>query len=377
MYQLVTGLAAYGRFLPAWVAIFLTALSATASAQTFTFTDLYTLSLPAGYSDLHIDLGVKPISASGVAVGRAAYGNKFHALLWSGSSSAINLTPAGFAASEPGSTNGVVQVGHGAPSAGGNDHALLWNNSNTAVDLHPAGYQMSVAVAASGSQQVGYGFHPSLGYRALLWSGNNTPIDLTPPGFISTFPRGTDGVQQIGQGHSASTGNRTHALLWSGTNSVIDLNPEGFTESYGLNVNAGKQVGYGKPTGNLYGHALLWNGSNAGVDLNPIGFVQSVAIDTDGTYQVGYGSTSTSPEAYFRALLWKGTNEAIDLGALLPANFARSYAFSLDATGSVYGMAFDTAGNWHAVKWTPVPEPSGMLLLLMLGAIASRRRAPK
>jgi hypothetical protein len=76
--------------------------------------------------------------------------------------------------------------------------------------------------------------------------------------------------------------------------------------------------------------------------------------------------------------LWTGTAaSATDLQLLLPANLEDSRALSIDAAGNIFGLAGDTSGRTHAVEWSPVPEPSTFILLLLGVTLAWLRRIPK
>jgi YD repeat-containing protein len=62
-------------------------------------------------------------------------------------------------------------------------------------------------------------------------------------------------------------------------------------------------------------------------------------------------------------LLWRGTaDSAVDLNALLPPTLSGSIAYTIDAQGNIWGTAYDSAGNIHAVEWSPVPEPATFIL---------------
>jgi hypothetical protein len=117
-------------------------------------------------------------------------------------------------------------------------------------------------------------------------------------------------------------------------------------------------------------HALLWSGTaDSVIDLNPSGYRRSAANGNDDRYQVGYGYNSGFNT---RALLWSGSaDSAIDLHSILPATFQFSTAMSIIGN-TVYGQAYDTNSNWHAIVWS-IPEP-GMLSSISLGFIALFRR---
>jgi hypothetical protein len=208
--------------------------------------------------------------------------------------------------------------------------------------------------------------------HALLWSGTNAVTDLHPAGFTWSLAAGVGDGEQVGHGVK---GNSLHALLWNGSNDAIDLQPVGFASSSATATSNGKQVGWGSgiPTGNKL-HALLWYGSNSATDLNPVGYAMSEAHGTNGEEQVGWGYL-TAADSRGHALLWNDTADAVDLSSLLPANFSESYAYTLDASRDVFGVALDVNNNWHAVAWVVnVPEPIAMPLFSLVLTILRKRR---
>ncbi len=85
--------------------------------------------------------------------------------------------PTGFSSVVPERAVGGQVVGYGSGSATANNpHALIWTSSATSgIDLNPtSGFKVSEAFAASGTQQVGYGVptdNITNTAHALLWSG--------------------------------------------------------------------------------------------------------------------------------------------------------------------------------------------------------------
>ncbi len=343
-------------------------LSASEASQATTYhaVDLFALQTPSDFSSTrHFD---EQPAASGQAVGYGygtATGGAYHALLWAGSAGNVaDLNPTGFDQSWGRSVSGSQQVGFGkGTSTAGAPHALLWSGSaGSAIDLHPGAlFTDSYAYGLGGGQQVGSGCGIATGNQqhALLWSGSAaSAMDLHPNlmgPLGQSFAYGVGGGQQVGAASGPTTGYQFHGLLWSGSaNSAIDLNPSGFYESYSYDTDGSQQVGKGNNTQVLgVYHALLWSGSAASAtDLNPSGFAFSAAYGVGGGHQVGSGYGAATGDKY-HALLWSGTaGSSVDLHRLLPASFTASYAYTIDASGAIFGLGADSNGL-HAIKWLP------------------------
>jgi len=333
-------------------------------AQSYTVDDLYTL------NDVFFD----PTCVSiGGQAGGATYTTQEHAAVWNGPS-VVDLNPAGYFGSEVQGTGGGQQVGLGYLKNNlDNSHALLWTSTPASyVVLDPTGFTDCAALGTNGSQQVGAG-----NGHALLWNGSATSyVDLNPTaaGYLRSEALGTDGTQQVGV---ADFG----AALWSGTAaSFVALAPAGYDGSEAMGVSGKQQVGYGTFAGTNEPHAMLWTGTAASyVDLNPAGFTASEAIATNGTQQVGYGQASQGDvsQGTYAALAWSGTADSfVNLGALLPAQFTSSQAFSIDAQGDVFGYAENSDGSIDSIEWQVTPERGGASLLAIggFGLLARRRR---
>jgi hypothetical protein len=128
-------------------------------------------------------------------------------------------------------------------------------------------------------------------------------------------------------------------------------------------------------------HAVLWNGTSASaIDLHPVGFdsTQALGISSAGQVGFGYGSLTNDHE---HALFWNESSESVvDLHPYLIGlhEFVSSYAFDIADDGSIVGQATDQNGNFFAVLWTPVPEPSSCALVLcdiaVTSILSARRR---
>jgi hypothetical protein len=350
-------------------------IHSVARGQIYRAIDLYTLDLPGFHPTQFGIAGVNSWNSGAIAKGGQVVAHAGgHALMWNGVGGApIDLG----ADAKAYATDGAQQVGE-------NGHALLWSGSaESVVDLNPSnlsGFKTSGAYGVDDTQQVGYGVDSRGFSHALMWSGTaESTVDLNPTyvnidSVYNTVALAVSDGRQVGYGAKLVNygaygyGVVADALLWNNTaNSVVDLNPIrlGFGgDSYAVATSRNQQVGFYGTDGGGSHHAILWSGSaDSAVDLNPTnlgGFYDSYALGTNGVQQVGYGDGS---DFGWHALLWNGTaDSAIDLEQLLPTDLQGSKAYSIDGDGNVFGLAYDSARNAHAIEWVPVPEPSSMLI---------------
>ena len=172
---------------------------ASAAWAAIAYSDLYTITVPAGFSSKSLDLvDYSQIAAGGQVIGYATTTDGYH-------------------------------------------HATLWDGNGTPTDLNPdGGYTGSTAYGISGGQQVGTAYGPATQgvYHAFLWNGTKDGIDLNPAsGVDATRAYAVGDGQQVGYGIGPATGNGIHAFLWNGTNAAIDLNPgSGISHSEALGL---------------------------------------------------------------------------------------------------------------------------------------------
>jgi hypothetical protein len=356
-----------------WNFLALTAIALLPTAPGFAASYRATLLHPIGATDSAAIsvFGSHQVGYAGVSQGQ------HQAYLWQNSAeSFVNLHPPGYAFTEANDIDGGLQVGWGSGPETQFEaaHALLWNgNADSVVDLHPAGeYRNSGALAVSGTTQVGFVRQDIFGVgEAILWYGTaDSAVYLHPDNFNTSTAFDVWGTYQVGWGGIAGN---DHALMWSGSaDSVVDLNPIGFTASQAWGVWDSKQIGTGRNSLPMsYEHALLWNGSaESYIDLHPDGFVSSQGRSIAGEFQAGSGSVATPDGNQDHAILWNGSAEsAIDLHQYLSPlgfDFNQSYAARVSEDGTVVGYAYtlDSVPHSFAVMWTPIPEPSAILLVL-------------
>ncbi len=397
---------ATGRIVCALTALF--ALSHEAWAG-YTAVDLYTMSPPSGltHPSAGIDTGGFHSTDSGQVGGfgrTSSSPSSDQAILWSAAGVGTNLNPtnlSGYTSSAIQGVSGTQQVGFGAGTATGStpsktiDHAMLWNGlASSAVDLQPTlltGFAASGAFDTDGTTQVGYAVTSGSGLdNAMLWTGTaDSAVNLQPSKFASYYDSVAycvSGSQQVGvlARIPAQAGFPNKPMLWSGTAaSAVDLTPTTLGTTFDMGavaygIGGRQEVGYASNTLTTIGtHAIVWAGTGtSAIDLNPTGSVLTVAYGTNGHVQVGYMGVTigNAPSPTPEAMMWLGTaTSAFNLQTLLPSNFGASEAFSVDASGNVFGVAEDTSGNYHAIEWV-VPEPSSCVVFGLIAAWLQGRR---
>lgn len=372
-------------------------LSCGAAQAGYTAVDLYTLGNAPGATPYQgpnafsFQVSDQKNAAGGQVVANGSGGQNDptgRGLLWNGSSTPIDLGPAnlsGYSSSTVLTTNGQQQVGWAVLNqAPYHSHAMVWNGSgDSAVDLHPSnflGLVQSQADGTDGHSQVGRGSDTTGVIHALLWTGSaDSVVALSVANIAATNAdaMGIDGTDIAGLADS-------QAVMWTGpSHTAVSLNPSQklgkFQGSTALDVRGGQEIGFGTvgPDGKM--HALLWTGSaDSVVDLTPhqLGVTDAAAQGTNGLEQAGVGWIGGYGNIE-HAFVWSGTaDSAVDLHAVLPSDFVASDAYSVDANGDVFGVAYDSTSHWHAIEWIPatVPEPSSIAILSLLSAPALRRR---
>jgi hypothetical protein len=127
--------------------------------------------------------------------------------------------------------------------------------------------------------------------------------------------------------------------------------------------------------GFAYGNAAVWSASSlAYSNLHPAGiWVGSSLRGTNGQLQVGV--TYNFNATVIHAGVWAGTAASyFDLHSVLDSSFRTSHTTAIDEQGNIVGYGDSSTLGIVALKWSPVPEPSSVTLLLVGLAWAIRRK---
>jgi hypothetical protein len=252
---------------------------------------------------------------------------------------AVSAAPIGFQAAGL-----VIQSGddHAAMWTGATpqtSHVILLHNDSTMHDSRAYGAYTFNGVA----RQVGYSEDIVPGGtwtqpRARVWSGSAaSTIDLTPPGFLYGVIKGGngDGPNEILYGHIGTTIYDERPTIWTGLSGAFR------TLDTTADLPAGDIVYCTQTTG--AGH-----------------------LDLDGAVGAGH------------AAIWDlASGHVIDLHSFLPPELQNgtSTAFYVDPLGNVYGQAGTTGTSVGVpVVWTPVPEPSSVMLSAVIALFFCARR---
>jgi len=368
---------------------------------------LYPLAAPTGGT-----VGTIQGINDGQTFGSVQIGSNTLAAIWSGNGSLAVLQPSNlgyYSGSMVMSGAPGIQGGWAVNSDNSQNHAMLWTGAaNTAIDLNPTNlyaYYNSQINAVSTGQQVGSGASISHGTHAVIWAGTtDSAIDVNPAGAAGSVLLGTDGINQVGYttANVFYTGSNPPGLLqaglWSGTaDSYVNLTPPAASWSFrtlgavgssqAVAVFGRQQVGnavvtvqdWHNPANITFvNHALLWTGTgSSAVDLNPADHNASWALATNGSLQVGYTVDYLADTDLTQAAVWQGTAASeLNLQQFLPAGFQSSQAYSIDAAGDIFGVGLDNFGVYHALEWTPLPEPGqfGAISVVLVALLLTRIR---
>lgn len=284
------------------------------------------------------------------------------------------------------------QIAGYAISSDYRQHACLWSNGDI-TDLGTPGCTSAALDINDNGQMVGY--LRWLNFNACSWQNGTT----TQIGNFSSLSIAY-GINNSGQivgwlgGYIWKNGYVTQTdimftsaindngeivgfdsngvLIWQNGNTT-NLGALGGNSSYPNDINNDRQiVGYAEKSSGGY-TAYMWDAGNL-TDLGTFGgSAQASAINNNGQI-VGYSNTAPD-DSISHAFIWQN-GVMQDLGTLVDGG--TSAAYGINDHGQIVGYATAVDGMSHAVLWTPVPEPSSILVLLCgigsLVGVAMRRR---
>lgn len=258
---------------------------------------------------------------SGLVVGARTMPNyTIHASLWAPGLPVRDL------GAYPGTTNSYAHALNDLGQVVGwsDGHMVLWDSAGSMTSIYHSADWMATPTAINNSGKVVWDRHSrntgdAQGGRAFVWDAVNGSVEL--PLLAGTEWSWAYGINEAGQVVGFS-GN--HAVLWQTDGSIVDL---------GFSSNFGKAVAYdinnlGQIVGELDGRSVIWNG--------------------DGTVE-------------YLPNMWSSDG--------------KSTARSINDAGYIAGRAWLNNEVFHAVLWQPVPEPAGILALLVgVGGLLLRRK---
>jgi len=366
---LTVGIAA--RLLPV-VALILAGLtlSATASATSYTFTELIPLSGGASSS-------VSAINNLGQVVGTTNFTAPCYCpgtssvTLWDSTTGAPLALGGNNSYNNGRDINDVGQVvGYGSPTYTTAYNAFVTSSTPAGATSLSSLYYNDAAFAINNLGQVAGRAFSYDGYgAAFVW--DTTTGTVTYLGADSSAFEINDAGQVVG-----SIG--SNAVLWNGTTvNVLDSLGGNYSSPEAIN-NAGQVVGTSLTGAGAY-HATLWNGTTA-TDLGTL--LSGSTSFAHGINNFGHVVGEYSGlEA--RAFLWDGSTMA-DLNSYLDAStvsagWVLNSAQDINDKGQIIGTAKNSiTGVSSAYILTPVPEPETYIMMLaglgLVGAAARRRK---
>lgn len=267
------------------------------------------------------------------------------------------------------SINNAGQVA-GSAQLGSVPRAFRWTAEGGVADLGVlTGDEMSEAFSIDADGNV-YGTSVSASDRVeqvFRWSPDSgmTVLGL-PPG---SGPNAANDSGQIAG--SYWTGTEYHAFFWDPVSGFVDLGTLGGQSSHAYDINSLGQV-MGKSTsagGDLF--TFVWDSANG---MRQVPFAASTMNDM-GQFP-GKTSMWVGDHYEYRAVIWEEGSDRVDLPLPNGKPILGLNNTVMNDRGQVVGRCSLGDGVYRAVLWTPVPEPSSLVALLVsiVGTGFIRRR---
>ena len=247
----------------------------------------------------------------------------------------------------------------------GSVHAAIWTPSGITDIGAPFGDSTGMSINHDG-RVVGQ----SGGY-ACLWIPSEEPRRLASLAPTDTTSRAFSINAGGAVAGDSGFGTDGQACIWNPDGTITALGTLGGTTSCARSINAGGQVvGYADPSFGDNCHAFIWDSTSGMRDLGTLqdNGEPSWAFSINNAGQVAGSSGS-------KAFVWDQGSGLVELPTL---GGDRSGANWINDAGWIVGSSSTSNGDFHAVLWRPVPEPSSAATLLVAPIwllIVTRRRA--
>lgn len=251
----------------------------------------------------------------------------------------------------------------------GNDyHAFLWTFGTGMIDIHTNASNDSTPVGISAFGQVAGNYHVDGElWRGYVWTFGSGMVDIAPPAVRTETFSMTSGGRITGQIGDPFIGSR--AMTWTQGGGLVDLGTLGGTISSARGANNKGQVVGGAQTGAGPVHAYVWTAKEGMVDLNtrlkhaPPGLVLEAALGiAENGYIVAVSNTglvllkpvSKSPCGCPHSVGPVVASEMVAVGAPLTA----SVGVAGERQAARYGITWHW-GDGNATRTASTPAASG------------------
>jgi probable HAF family extracellular repeat protein len=329
-------------------AVFLLSFASLTWAQSYTITDLGTLS--GGYSD------PTGINDHGAVVGNAtvAPNSAYRAFLWTAAQGMQNLgtLPGGSASFGQGINIAGEVVGASYSATTSRYSAFLWTKGGGMQDLGTLGGSNSFAYGINNSGAVvGYADLPNGTTDAFLWTQAEGMEDLGNLGGGYAVALGIDDSGEV-VGYSSVINGSYHAFTWTqaaGMQDINRLNPATNSVASAINL-SGQIAGYAVPFPTTPPtSAVIWAQGGAERVLGAGAASAAVGMNNLGAV---VGFQGPHPEGY--AWLWTPAGGVENLNDLIPPNsgWMLDQASAINQTGEIAAAGIIDSQT-HAALLTP------------------------